>query len=1453
MKSWHRNRKTELKRTCVMNENPMFARCLRCLERGLILSGMIGLCLAAAHAAVIPYAHYRMGDSTPATNGGNNLPHDSSGNGWPMINSAGGTPVITSNGGPNHDAYYTFNGSDQFFHGTAAGWNPPEDNVGVEIWVRTSKLSQVNQHVFGTGDNTAGLNLGYDANNGSGWFGSVAGVAFAGSTGAARYRAGDWIHLAVVRSAGTTTFYANGIPGGSTTAVPVDASGIHALHMAVNNGGVSRFAGDLAEARIFTFAPGAFDPATDLLVTQAVPKVVHEQTIPTTAGTEYLLRLQLNPQAGETTVPRLLLTADGNATLLSAPLLTALPAGATGVPYFFRFTADSATTTLRFTTLHGDAATAEQIAGLQVAVPQTATPATKPNARQQAQIDRRYGLFIHFGINTFNDLDWSDGTLPVSSYQPTALDVEQWVQTAHEAGMRYVLIITKHHEGFCLWDSPWTDYDVGSSSVPTDVIAAAKAACDKYGIKLALYYSLWDRREPSYSNDAEYNQYMLRQLTELLGNYGPVCELWLDGGWDKAKTRWPSTEIYDLVRRLQPDCVVSTNWTITSPEKPDPDLSQGNLLPKDQKEGHPIRYFPSDFRLGDPHLPGDPDPKIFSHDGESYYLPFESTVTLSSQDKWFYHTQDNANKSIDQLAALYAAATAQDNILVLNAPPDRSGRIRDVERNTLFELRDKLGLSAGAALPKVQQNATNKAGRSESAGVQLKVDWPDFMARNDLVWDRMPTSYYEGPFQGNGLLGTVFFLDHEAANTVRFEIGRTDVYDPRHSLGGGRFTSNYQTYDVRLPIGQLLLEPVGKITGAQFRTDLWNAETRGEITTTAGTIGLRVLVPHGDDVIVIEIKTSENEREAKFRVRPEQGNNPLGTLKGYIGDEPGQMKPNPPFVVKQVDGLEVAAQPLLAGGDYATTWKEVRHDADRRTVFLTVASAIPAGGAATKAVKSLRDSIARGTAAMEKDHRDWWHAFYPASFVTLPDARLESFYWIQWYKLASAMRAGGPVVDLMGPWFKKTSWPACWVNLNLQLAHFTVHTGNHLELGEGLCDWLERDKKYLIENGPEEIRADSAVLGNPVGLRLSATENGYPKHLIALPWLMQLYYTQYRCTMDDERLRHSIYPLLRRTMNVYLHRAKLGDDGFYHLGRGYSDEYGYAENPNLDLQMLRWGLETLVASAERLKIADPLLPKWKDILAKLMPYPVDEHGLMIGSDVPFAKPHRHYSHLLGIFPLYVINIDDQPDMREILKKSISRHTDIDGDNCMYKFTGSSSLSAALGDGDRALQMLERSLQILPPQQAPTVMPNTLYSEGMDPTFESPISAARNMLDMVLQSWGRSIRVFPACPSTWKDAAFHDLRAEGAFLISAVRKGGRTQFVRVKSLAGEPCRIQCDLPEPVRWIGPETVNLRRNHGAIELDLKKGEEAILYSGDVPPSLDIAPLPVPGETNNAWGLKK
>ncbi len=727
--------------------------------------------------------------------------------------------------------------------------------------------------------------------------------------------------------------------------------------------------------------------------------------------------------------------------------------------------------------------------------------------------------------------------------------------------------------------------------------------------------------------------------------------------------------------------------------------------------------------------------------------------------------------------------------------------------------------------------------------VRLDMDWSKFMSQHDLVWEQLPKDYFEGAFVGNGLLGTIIFRDSIQTNSLCFEIGRTDIYD--HREGG-------QTHYARcrLPIGQALLTPVGKITGAKLRTDLWNAETRGEITTDAGKILWRCFVPSQDEVIVLELTTTEGERGTTFCFRAAQGDSPRHTvLKQHDA-----YKPNPPFQTQRLDRLDVVVQPLLAGGDYATTWKEVKSGADTWTIFLTVANGIPNGGAAAAAVATVNQAVARGVPALEKAHRDWWHVFYPASFVSVPDARIESFYWIQWYKLASATRVDRPVVDLFGPWFRMSRWSAYWMNLNTQLAYYTVQTGNHLDLGERLARWVEDSVPDLISNCPPEFRADSASLGNPTGLRLIAPAPGTAKagyQFIALPWLMQHCYLQYRYTMDDQVLRERIYPLLRRTFNLYLHLIQLGDDGRYHIPKAFSDEYGYAEDTSLNLALLRWGLQTLIASSERLKIDDPLLPKWKDVLAKLVDYPVDEKtGIMIGKDTPFAHPHRHYSHLFAIFPLYVLNIDDEPERRSLMEQSIRRHVGLNGDNCMYKFTGSASLSAALGDGDVALTQLQRALTIL--RGGPTVTPNTLYSEGGWPTFESPISASRSVLDMLLQSWGKYIRVFPACPSAWRDASFHDLRAEGGFLVSAVRKDGHTQFIRIKSLAGEPCRLKCDLPAPVKLVGPTTVNLRQHDGVIELDLKRGEEVVLYSGTKPENFVAAPLPHPAAELNAWGAK-
>lgn len=322
-------------------------------------------------------------------------------------------------------------------------------------------------------------------------------------------------------------------------------------------------------------------------------------------------------------------------------------------------------------------------------------PSLVPTDGQKAQIERRFGMFIHFGINTFNNVEWSNGRLPVKSYRPKSIDADGWVKAAWEAGMNFVVLITKHHDGFCLWDTDTTKYSVKYSPVRTDVVRAVANACKKYGIKLGLYYSLWDRHERCYKNNEKYVCYMERQLTELLdGRYGEVVELWLDGGWDKACRDWQLDRLYNLVKTLQPQCQFGVNITVGrySDKKSGTD---DRYLPVNYRYGDPLKMFPSDFRLWDPHICRIDDPKIYTFAGKEYYLPFEQTLCSRKEASWFYSStyESKPLTDIDELVGNYRLLEASDNVMVLNLPPDINGRLVKGDVDNLMKMSRKLKIN----------------------------------------------------------------------------------------------------------------------------------------------------------------------------------------------------------------------------------------------------------------------------------------------------------------------------------------------------------------------------------------------------------------------------------------------------------------------------------------------------------------------------------------------------------------------------------------------------------------------------------------------------------------------------------------------------------------------------------------------------------------------------------------
>jgi hypothetical protein len=462
-------------------------------------------------------------------------------------------------------------------------------------------------------------------------------------------------------------------------------------------------------------------------------------------------------------------------------------------------------------------------------------------------------------------------------------------------------------------------------------------------------------------------------------------------------------------------------------------------------------------------------------------------------------------------------------------------------------------------------------------------------------------------------------------------------------------------------------------------------------------------------------------------------------------------------------------------------------------------------------------------------HRKWWHGYYPVSQVRIPDQGLESLYWQTIYRLGCTSRSGRSMVDTSGLWFQGGPWAYITTDWNIQSAHWPVYAANRLDQGMELVDRLHAGRDALVRAvRPVEWQQDSAYLAIAVAPDMIGSRDGDMRYfdLVGnLPWTLSNAWLQYRYSMDDTMLREKIFPLLRRSMNLYLHMVGEGDDGKLHLPPTYSPETKTFKDCNFDLALFKWGCLTLLKASKRLGIDDPLIPRWKQVAEKLVDFPADEHGFRLGSDQTSPPDHRHFSHLLMIHPLHLVNIEQQ-GARDVLQASYNRANAVTGLPAMVQ-THVAPIGAALGQGDTALAGLQRLQRDL--------LPNGLWACGGNPCIESTLGMANIVQDMLIQSWSDPakdeagpIRIFPAVPSAWPDVEFRDLRAEGAFLVSAKRTAGRTEWVSIRSLAGEPCRVRPGMTGRIIARGDRPYELRQvSPGIYQIDLGKGGEVRLHA--------------------------
>ena len=347
-----------------------------------------------------------------------------------------------------------------------------------------------------------------------------------------------------------------------------------------------------------------------------------------------------------------------------------------------------------------------------------------PSRRQLAWQRLEFYAFIHFGVNTFTDREWGDGRENPRIFNPKQFDARQWAAACKAAGMRMILLTCKHHDGFCLWPSKYTDHSVKRSpwkGGKGDIVREVSDACREASLKFGVYLSPWDRHEKTYGDSPAYNEHFRNQLTELLTGYGPVAAVWFDGACGEGPNGkrqvydWPS--YYRLIRKLQPGATIHIRG---------PDVrwcgNEAGRVRKSEWSVIPLRRAPDGHDWTDKR--GADLGSRARLRGATHLVWYPAEVNTSIRPGWFYHAgQDGRVKSLDHLLDVYYGSVGGNATFLLNLPPDRRGLIHENDVRRLAEMGKVLRASFRTNLARgAAATASARRGRGAEHAAARAVD-----------------------------------------------------------------------------------------------------------------------------------------------------------------------------------------------------------------------------------------------------------------------------------------------------------------------------------------------------------------------------------------------------------------------------------------------------------------------------------------------------------------------------------------------------------------------------------------------------------------------------------------------------------------------------------------------------------------------------------------------------------
>lgn len=713
-----------------------------------------------------------------------------------------------------------------------------------------------------------------------------------------------------------------------------------------------------------------------------------------------------------------------------------------------------------------------------------------------------------------------------------------------------------------------------------------------------------------------------------------------------------------------------------------------------------------------------------------------------------------------------------------------------------------------------------------------------------------PYQWQNGFPLGNGLLGAMVWGDGnplvvtlDAADLWDLRVNNAFMSQPDYSYAGLRRLVKAQRFDeakeifetrerednplgpTKVSVGRVELT-LGAALDYECRLDLEHAIVAGTIGTATTTHAITCFVHRRLPVLCLRVS---NSADAELLVKP----------LAEIND--GLAKLNHPAPQRHSDGnLHILIQSIPEGPHYAIVWNARGPD-----YFLTLELAETAELAEAKARATWQEAIAVGFDRMHREHARAWKKFWSVSAVYLPEKRMEFFWHYGIYLLASSARHGSYPPGLQGVWPMDGVMPP-WrddyhADMNVQETFWPAAATGHLELLDVWCDYM----KACIEPARALTKKFFGTEGTFWPCCTLPRFTLAPIHYYTTQfswshggWLGWLVWIRWRYSQDIAWLRVTGYPVLSEIFRFYRANLEEGSDSRLHVPLSTSPEYkenkgeAWGPDPNMDLALIRCCCRWIEEMETELGIKE-LTVSAQAIRAKLAPYALTEKKeLCLWPGQPLDESHRHPSQLMAIHPGMDLTIEGSADDRAIVEASIQQYLALG----QYRWAGHTyaqlvSMAAVLGRAGWAYECLAQFADHW-------VMSNGLHcnsdlrNSGMSHyrwqpapfTMEANCAVAAGISDLLIQGWGDILRIFPAVPAHWHEAAFCDLMAEGAFKVSAIRHKGETVWVRVVANVARTMRLRNPFGKrPFVVAGPM---VHRQNDLILAELAKGEKLVLH---------------------------